>query len=87
MDPNYFLTHLYFSSASSGKDVLQKQSVKRGGRGNLRSSESTYSAGFLGYALAKAGGEAEARSLFRWSIQEGGRGNISGYHIASFTRA
>ena len=82
MDSNYFLTHLYFSSAYIEKGMYLEAISEARRAKEISGGRSTYSEGFLGYALAKAGKEAEARSLLDGLLKTWAEGNVSGYHIA-----
>jgi TolB-like protein/DNA-binding winged helix-turn-helix (wHTH) protein/Flp pilus assembly protein TadD len=82
MDSNYFLTHLYFSSAYIEKGMYLEAISEARRAKEISGGRSTYSEGFLGYALARAGKEAEARSLLDGLLKTWAEGNVSGYHIA-----
>jgi TolB-like protein/DNA-binding winged helix-turn-helix (wHTH) protein/Tfp pilus assembly protein PilF len=82
IDPNYFLTHLYLSSAYIEKGMYSEAIGEARRAREISGARSTYSAGFLGYALAKAGKEAEARSLLDDLLKTWADGNMAGYHIA-----
>jgi TolB-like protein/DNA-binding winged helix-turn-helix (wHTH) protein/Tfp pilus assembly protein PilF len=82
MDSNYFLTHLYLSSVYIEKGMYSEAISEARRAREISGARSTYSESFLGYALAKAGKEAEARSLLDGLFKTWAEGNVSGYHIA-----
>jgi TolB-like protein/DNA-binding winged helix-turn-helix (wHTH) protein/Tfp pilus assembly protein PilF len=78
IDPNYFLAHLYFSSAYIEKGMYSEAISEARRAREISGARSTYSEAFLGYALAKSGKEAEARSVLGGLL----RSSADGYHIA-----
>jgi TolB-like protein/DNA-binding winged helix-turn-helix (wHTH) protein/Tfp pilus assembly protein PilF len=78
MDPNYFLAHLYFSSAYIEKGMYSEAISEARRAREISGARSTYSEAFLGYALAKSGSEAEARSVLAGLLKS----SADRYHIA-----
>ena len=78
MDSNYFLAHLYASSAYIEKGMYSEAIGEARRAREISGARSTYSEAFLGYALAKSGKEAEARSVLGGLLKS----SAEGYHIA-----
>ena len=82
MDANYFLAHLYSSSAYIEKGMYPEAISEARTAREISGARSTYSAGFLGYALAKSGKEGEARALLESLLKSSAERYVSPYHIA-----
>jgi DNA-binding winged helix-turn-helix (wHTH) protein/TolB-like protein/Tfp pilus assembly protein PilF len=82
IEPNYFLAHQYASSAYIEKGMyLEAISEARRAR-EISGAKSTYLEAFLGYALAKFGKVAEARSLLESLLKSSVERYIDPYTIA-----
>ena len=82
MDSNYFLAHLYLSSAYIEKGMYSEAISEARRAREISGGRSKSSEGFLGYALAKAGKEAEARSVLNGLLKSSADDDISSYAIA-----
>jgi TolB-like protein len=82
MDSNYFLAHLYASSAYIEKGMYSEAISEARRAGDISGARSTHSEAFLGYALAKSGKEAEARSVLEGLLKSSAKRYVSPYHIA-----
>ncbi|HEX6732802.1 MAG TPA: tetratricopeptide repeat protein [Pyrinomonadaceae bacterium] len=82
IDSNYFLTHLYLSSAYIEKGTYSEAISEARRAREISGAKSKYSAAFLGYALAKSGKEAEARSVLEGLLKSSAERYVSPYHIA-----
>jgi TolB-like protein/DNA-binding winged helix-turn-helix (wHTH) protein len=78
MDANYFLARLYTSSAYIEKAMYANAVSEARKAIEISGARSTYAGGFLGFALAKAGKEAEARAVLEGLLKSA----ISPYSIA-----
>ena len=82
MDSNYFLARLYAASAYIEKAMYAEAVIEARTARQISGDKSKYSAAFLGYALAKSGKEAEARSLLEGLLKSSAEHYVSPYHIA-----
>jgi TolB-like protein/DNA-binding winged helix-turn-helix (wHTH) protein/Tfp pilus assembly protein PilF len=82
MDTNYFLAHLYCSSAYIEKGMYSEAISEARRAREISGARSTHSEAFLGYALAKSGEEAEARSVLDGLLKSSAERYVSPYHIA-----
>jgi tetratricopeptide (TPR) repeat protein len=82
MDSNYFLAHLYASSAYIEKGMYSEVINEARRATEISGARSTHSEAFLGYALAKSGKEAEARSVLGGLLKSSAERYVSPYHIA-----
>jgi tetratricopeptide (TPR) repeat protein len=82
MDSNYYLAHLYASSAYIEKGMYSEAISEARRAREISGARSTYSEAFLGYALAKSGKEAEARSVLDGLLKSSAEHNVSSYEIA-----
>lgn len=82
MDSNYFLAHLYLSSAYIEKGMYSEATSEARRAREISGARSTYSEAFLGYALAKSGKEAEARSVLDGLLKSSAERYVSSYDIA-----
>jgi tetratricopeptide (TPR) repeat protein len=82
MDTNYFLAHLYSSSAYIEKGMYSEAISEARRAREISGARSTYAEAFLGYALAKSGKEAEARSVLEGLLKSPAERYVSPYHIA-----
>jgi TolB-like protein/DNA-binding winged helix-turn-helix (wHTH) protein/Tfp pilus assembly protein PilF len=82
MDTNYFLAHLYCSSAYIEKGMYSEAISEARRAREISGARSTHSEAFLGYALAKSGKEAEARSVLDGLLKSSAERYVSPYHIA-----
>ena len=78
MDPNYFLARLYSLSAYIEKGMYSEAISEARKAREISEARSTYAEAFLGYALAKSGRRAEARSVIDAIL----RSSADPYHIA-----
>jgi len=78
MDSNYFLAHLYTASAYIEKGMYSEAISEARRAIEISGAKSTYAMAFLGYALAKAGKEAEARAVLEGLLKS----SADPYHIA-----
>jgi len=78
MDSNYFLAHLYTASAYIEKGMYSEAIGEARRAIEISGAKSTYAMAFLGYALAKAGKEAEARAVLEGLLKS----SADPYHIA-----
>ncbi len=82
MDANYFLAHLYTSSAYMEKGMYSEAISEARRAKEISGARSTYSDAFLGYALAKSGKEVEARSVLEGLLKSSANRYVSSYDIA-----
>lgn len=82
IDANYFLAHLYSSSAYIEKGMYSEGISEARRALQISGGRSSYSKGFLGYALAKSGKGVEARSLLDGLMKLSSERYVSAYHIA-----
>ncbi len=82
MDSNYFLAHLYSSSAYIEKGMYSEAISEARRAREISGGRSTHAEAFLGYALAKSGKEAEARSVLDGLLKSPAERYVSPYHIA-----
>jgi len=82
MDSNYFLAHLFASSAYIEKGMYSEAINEARRAREISGARSTHSEAFLGYALAKSGKEAEARSVLEGLLKSSAERYVSPYYIA-----
>ena len=82
MDPNYLLAHQYRSSAYIEKGMYSEAVTEARKTREISGNRSTYAAGLLGYALAKSGKTAEARSILAGLLNSSSEKYIAPYTIA-----
>jgi serine/threonine-protein kinase len=82
LDPNYFLAHLYASSAYIEKGMYSEAINEARRAREISGARSTLSEALLGYALAKSSKEAEARTVLEGLLKSSGERYVSSYHIA-----
>lgn len=82
MEPNYFLAHLYAASAYVEKGMYWEALGEARKAREISGGKSVYSEAFLGFALAKAGKEAEALSLLKDLLKSANEAYVSPYTIA-----
>lgn len=82
IDTNYFLAHLYSSSAYIEKGMYSEAISEARRAREISGARSKYSEAFLGYALAKSGNKAEARSILAGLLKSPAERYASPYHIA-----
>jgi DNA-binding winged helix-turn-helix (wHTH) protein/TolB-like protein/Flp pilus assembly protein TadD len=82
MESNYFLAHLYASSAYIEKGMYSEAISEARKAREISGARSTHSEAFLGYALAKSGKEAEARSVLKGLLKSSAERYVPGSHIA-----
>ncbi len=81
LDPNYYIAHMFASSAYIEKGLFAEAVAEaRTARG--LSGVSSYPTAFLGYALAKSGKQAEARSVLEELLKLSTERYVSPYNIA-----
>jgi TolB-like protein/DNA-binding winged helix-turn-helix (wHTH) protein/Flp pilus assembly protein TadD len=78
MDSNYLLAHVYASSAYIEKEMYSEAIGEAHRAREISGGRSTYSEAFLGYALAKLGKQAEARSVLEGLLKS----PADSYHVA-----
>ena len=82
MDSNYYLTHLFASSAYIERGMFG-EAIAAGQRARALSGRTnSHPIGFLGYALAKSGKPSEARVLLEELLQKSSERYVSAYNIA-----
>lgn len=82
MEPNYFLAHLDASSAYIEKGMYSEAISEARRAREIAGARGTHAQAFLGYALAKSGKEAEARSLLEGFLKSSDPPYVSPYNIA-----
>lgn len=82
MEPNYFLAHLYAASAYIEKGMYSEAVGEARRSREISGARSNHSEAFLGYALAKSGREAEARSVLEGLLKSSAERYVSPQHIA-----
>jgi len=82
MDPDHFLARLYASSAYIEKGMYSEAISEARKAKEVSGGRASLSSAFLGYALSKAGREAEARSVLRGLLKSSAERYVSAYHIA-----
>ncbi len=81
LDANYYIAHMFASSAYIEKGMYAEAIAEaRNARG--LSGVSSYPTAFLGYALAKSGKQAEARSVLEELLKLSTERYVSPYNIA-----
>jgi DNA-binding winged helix-turn-helix (wHTH) protein/TolB-like protein/Tfp pilus assembly protein PilF len=82
MDPNYFLAHLIASTAYIEKGMYSDAISEARRAREISGARSNHAEANLGYALAKSGNEAEARSVLEALLKSSAERYVSAYHIA-----
>jgi tetratricopeptide (TPR) repeat protein len=82
MEPNYFLARVYAASAYIEKGMYSEAISEARRSRDIAGARSVYSEAFLGYALAKSGKDAEARSILEGLLKPSAERYISAYEIA-----
>jgi tetratricopeptide (TPR) repeat protein len=82
MDPNYFLGRLFASSAYIDKGMYSEAISEARRAKEISGGKGTHADAFLGYALAKSGKEAEARSILKILLKSSAERYVSPYNIA-----
>jgi DNA-binding winged helix-turn-helix (wHTH) protein/TolB-like protein/Tfp pilus assembly protein PilF len=82
IDPNYILAHLYASSAYIDKGMYAEAISEARRAREISGARSTHAKAFLGYALAKAGKDSEARAILEDLLKFSTERYVSAYHIA-----
>jgi serine/threonine-protein kinase len=84
IEPDYFLARLYASSAYIEKGMYSEAVSEARRAREISGAKSSYSAAFLGYALAKAGKENEASSFLEGLLKSSAESYVPAYPIALF---
>lgn len=82
MDPNYWFAHQFASSAYIEKGKYSEAIAEAHKAREASAPSNTHALVFLGYALAKSGRQAEARTLFEQLSKSSTERDISPYNIA-----
>ena len=82
IDSKYFLAHLYSSSAYIEKGRYSEAISEARRATEISGARSIYPQAFLGYALAKSGKEAEARSVLENLLKSSTEQYVPAYNIA-----
>ena len=82
VDPNYYLAHLIASSAYIEKGMYSEAISEARRAREIAGDRGTRAEANLGYALAKSGKEAEARSVLEGLLKSSAERYVSPYHIA-----
>ncbi len=82
MDPNYYLAHLFASSAYIEKGMFPEAITEAQKARKVSGATNSHPMGFLGYALAKSGKQAEARALLEELLKSSTERYVSPYNIA-----
>ena len=82
LDPTYYLAHLIASTAYIEKGMYSEAIDEAGKAREISGAGSSRSEASLGYALAKSGKEAEARSVLEGLLKSSAERYVSPYHIA-----
>jgi TolB-like protein/DNA-binding winged helix-turn-helix (wHTH) protein/Tfp pilus assembly protein PilF len=81
LDPNFWLAHVFASSAYIDKGMFAEAAAEARTATEL-SGASTFPSALLGYALAKLGKKAEAEALLKDLLKAANERYIPPYHIA-----
>lgn len=81
LDPNFWLAHLFASSAYIEKGMF-KEAIAEARKARNLSGGSTHPIAFEGYALAKSGKQAEARAMLAELLRLSTKRFVSPYNIA-----
>ncbi len=81
LDPNYYIAHMFASSAYIEKGLFA-EAIGEARKARELSGVSSYPTAFLGYALAKSGKQAEARSVLEELLKLSTERYVSPYNIA-----
>ncbi len=82
MEPNYFLARFYASSAYIEKGMYSEAISEARRAREIAGVNSNKAEAFIGYALAKSGKEAEARSVLEGLLKSSAERYVSSYSIA-----
>ena len=82
MDSNYFLAHLYASSAYIEKRMYSEAISEARRAREISGRRASHAERLLGYALAKSGQTAEARSVLGFLLKPPAKHYVSAYNIA-----
>jgi tetratricopeptide (TPR) repeat protein len=81
LDPNFWLAHLFASSAYIEKGMFA-EAIAEARKARELSGASTHPIAFLGYALAKSGKQEEARAALEELLKLSTERYVSPFHIA-----
>ena len=82
IESNYFLAHLYASSAYIEKGMYAEAISEARKAKEISGAISTHPEALLGYALAKSGRKDEARAVLKGLLKSSAERYVSPYHIA-----
>ena len=82
MAPNYYFGHLFAASAYIEKGMFPEAIAEAQKARELSGPTNSHPMGFLGYALAKSGKQAEARALLEELLKRSTERYVSPYNIA-----
>jgi len=82
MAPNYYFAHFFASSAYIEKGMFPQAIAEAQRARELSGPTNSHPMGFLGYALAKSGKQAEARALLSELLKSSSERYVSAYNIA-----
>jgi serine/threonine protein kinase len=82
MSPNYYFAHFFASSAYIEKGMFPQAIAEAQKARELSGPTNSHPMGFLGYALAKSGKQAEARALLSELLKSSSERYVSPYNIA-----
>jgi len=82
MAPNYYFAHFFASSAYIEKGMFPEAIAEGRKARELSGPTNSHPMGFLGYALAKSGKQAEARALLAELLKASSERYVSLYNIA-----
>jgi len=82
MDPNYYFAHFFASSAYIEKGMFLEAIAEASKARGLSGPTNSHPLGFLGYALAKSGKQAEARAVLADLLKSSNERYVSPYNIA-----
>ena len=82
MDPNYYFAHFFASSAYIEKGMFLEAIAEASKARGLSGPTNSHPLGFLGYALAKSGKQAEARAVLADLLKSSSERYVSPYNIA-----
>jgi len=82
MAPNYYFAHFFASSAYIEKGMFPEAIAEAQKARELSGPTNSHPMGFLGYALAKSGKQAEARAVLAELLKSASERYVSSYNIA-----
>ena len=82
MAPNYYFAHFFAASAYIEKGMFPEAIAEAQKARELSGPTNSHPMGFLGYALAKSGKQAEARALLEELLKRSTERYVSPYNIA-----